>query len=118
MPKNATGAAWCRTPGDQELYATGKSVSLETNEPVLTPGRSLFCDGLIHMEFLGHALECFSVGAPLLGCVLAWWFWTAAGKNVLVPSFLAPHRHPAWTDPCYREHCLRRIRLGVLESIP
>jgi len=39
------------------------------------------------MEFLGHALEWFSVGAPLLGCILGWWFWIVARENVTIPSW-------------------------------
>jgi len=39
------------------------------------------------MEFLGRALEWFSVVAPLLGCFLGWWFWIVERGNVSVPSW-------------------------------
>jgi len=39
------------------------------------------------MEFLGHALEWFSVSAPVLGCILGWWFWIVEGQEVSIPSW-------------------------------
>ena len=37
------------------------------------------------MEFLGHALAWFSIGAPLLGCACGWWFWATAREDVSIP---------------------------------
>jgi hypothetical protein len=39
------------------------------------------------MEFLGHALEWFSVVAPLLGCAFGWWFWITKRENASIPSW-------------------------------
>jgi hypothetical protein len=39
------------------------------------------------MELLGHALEWFSVCAPLLGCACGWWLWAIAQKDASIPRW-------------------------------